>query len=70
LIKLRVGATAVNPLRSQDFHLISTVRGVSIAGLEWTKTGELFTCGALENALPLWLATKSGTGRSRRQFKN
>jgi hypothetical protein len=45
LIKLRVGETAVNPLQSQDFHLISTVclrrKGVSIADLESTKTGEL-----------------------------
>jgi hypothetical protein len=32
LSKLRVGANAVNPLRSQDFHLISTAWGVSIAG--------------------------------------
>ena len=27
------GAATVNPLRSQDFHLISTVRGVSIQKL-------------------------------------
>ena len=44
LIKLRVCRTAVNPLRSQDFHLISTVRGVSIqkpaSGKLW---GSLFT---------------------------
>jgi hypothetical protein len=33
LIKLRVGVAAVNPLRSQDFHLISTVRGVAIQKL-------------------------------------
>ena len=57
MIKLRVGALAVNPLRSQDFHLISTVRGVSIADLGLTKTGELFY-STPENALPHWLATE------------
>jgi hypothetical protein len=30
VIKLRVQRSAVNPLRSQDFHLISTARGVLI----------------------------------------
>jgi hypothetical protein len=37
-LKLSASDTAVNPLRSQDFHLISTARGASIQ----ITTGELF----------------------------
>jgi hypothetical protein len=43
LLKLRVRAGAVNPLRSQDFHLISTVRGVSIRKLLPGKPENSFT---------------------------
>ncbi len=51
LIKLRVGALAVNPLRSQDFHLISTVRGVTIQKLRLSKSENSFY-STPENALP------------------
>jgi hypothetical protein len=43
LSNLRVHATAVNPLRSQDFHLFSTVRGVSIRCGIHPDQGTLFT---------------------------
>ena len=55
LLKLRVRATAVNPLRSQDFHLISTVRGVSTGGAA-KQAGELIVYSASENALPRRIA--------------
>jgi hypothetical protein len=39
----RAPATAVNPLLAQDFHLFSTVRGVSIQSCFEAKGGTLFT---------------------------
>ena len=56
LLKLRVRATAVNPLRSQDFHLISTVRGVSIRRCCQAGRRTLYVYSASENALPRWIA--------------
>jgi hypothetical protein len=63
LFKLRVGALAVNPLRSQDFHLISTVRGVASLGAQVRARSAGVNLGrgnsfysASENALPLQFA--------------
>jgi len=45
----RVQRSTVNPLRAQDFHLISTVRGASIQkGMQELQlaAGELFSCSS------------------------
>ncbi len=67
-------AAAVNPLRSQDFHLISTVcitqEGSFYPRLGMNQSWRTLCYSAPENALPSQLATKSGASRSGRQFIN
>jgi hypothetical protein len=57
LIKLRVGALAVNPLKSQDFHLISTAGsccpGSAFEGNCRRTLLQQIIYSASENALPL-----------------
>jgi hypothetical protein len=62
-LSYRVERSAVNPLISQDFHLFSTTRGVSVQ-----KLRELFR--STSNALPLVASRKFSARRSGRQLRN
>ena len=68
----RAPATAVNPLRSQDFHLFSTAGSVDPRivdpRLDSAKTGELFLQRARKRA-PTRARQRSGAGRSGRRSK-
>ena len=67
----RPGAAAVNHLKSQVFHLISTAGGSSIQDtqlkLENSFALTVALSGALENALPHGMATYYGARRHGRR---